>query len=118
MRRQGRKWTDGNGRPDKSEIIIKYIADHPDASVSEIAKALGVSRTTVYKYKDKEFIKMQEKQGSDYLVKLSDGKEVIIEAKQDLSEYDQMRLARLKLYREKLEAEPAEEQSQEGKESN
>ena len=61
---------------------------------------------------------MQEKQGSDHLDKLSDGKEVLIEAEPGLSEYDQMRLARLKLYREKLEAEPAEEQSQGGKESN
>ena len=104
MRRQGRKWTDGNGRPDKSEIIIEYIADHPDASVSEIAKALGVSRTTVYKYKDKKVIKMQEKQGSDHVDKLSDGKEVLIEAEPGLSEYDQMRLARLKKYQKLIES--------------
>ena len=116
------KWRNKEGRPlgsgTKEQVVMRYVEAHPDASVSEIARALRVSRPTVYKYRDKEFVKMQEKQGSDYLVKLSDEKEVIIEAKQDLSEYDQMRLARLKLYREKLEAEPAEEQSQGGKESN
>lgn len=112
------KWRNKNGRPDKREMTIEYIVNHPDASVSEIARALGVSRPTVYKYKDKEFIKMQEKQNCDYLVKLSNGEEVIIEAEPGLSEYDQMRIARLKLYREKLDAKFAEEQSQEGKESN
>ena len=91
---------------------------HPNASVSEIAKALGVSRTTVYKHKDKGMEKMEKNQNCDYLVKLSNGEEVIIEAEPGLSEYDQMRLARLKLYQENLEVEPAEEQSQGGKESN
>ena len=61
---------------------------------------------------------MDRKQRRDYLVKLGNGEEVIIEAEPGLSEYDQMRLARLKMYRENLEAEPAEEKSQEGKESN
>ena len=97
---------------------MRYVEAHPDASVSEIARALGVSRPTVYKYRDKEFVKMQEKQNCDYLVKLSNGEEVIIEAEPGLSEYDQMRLARLKLYQENLAVEPAEEKSQEGKESN
>ena len=61
---------------------------------------------------------MDRKQRRDYLVKLGNGEEVIIEAEPGLSEYDQMRLARLKLYQENLEVEPAEEKSQEGKESN
>ena len=108
------------GRPvgsgTKEEMVMDYIEHHPEASVSEIAKALGVSRPTVYKYR--RYVKMDRKQRRDYLVKLNDGEEVIIEAKPDLSEYDQMRLARLKQYRENLEVEPAEEKSQEGKESN
>lgn len=43
------------GRPldsgTKKELVKKYIKKHPEASVTEIANALGVSRTTVYKWK-------------------------------------------------------------------
>ena len=119
---RGTNWREGNGRPagsgTKEKIIREYVTAHPNASVSEIAKALGVSRTTVYKHKDKGMEKMEKNQNCDYLVKLSNGEEVIIEAEPGLSEYDQMRLARLKLYQENLAVEPAEEKSQEGKESN
>lgn len=51
MKRQGRKWTDGNGRPSKEQEIREYMIAHPDAKVSQVARALGVSRTTVYKFK-------------------------------------------------------------------
>lgn len=51
MKRQGRRWTDGNGRPSKEKEVHDYIVAHPDAKVSEVARALGISRTTVYKFK-------------------------------------------------------------------
>ena len=48
-------WRDGNGRPEGSgtmeERVVSYAAVHPDASVTEISRALGVSRTTVYKWR-------------------------------------------------------------------
>lgn len=48
------KWRNMKGRPEgsgtKEELIRTYIALHPDESVTEIAKALSVSRPTVYKY--------------------------------------------------------------------
>lgn len=43
-------WREGNGRPDKKELVIAFIKSHPEAKVTEIAKALNVSRPTVYKY--------------------------------------------------------------------
>ena len=51
-------WREGNGRPKgspnkehpKRDVIRAYAAEHPDASHSAIAKALGVSRTTVIKW--------------------------------------------------------------------
>lgn len=53
-RQQGKNWREGNGRPKgsgtKEEIVKKYLELHPNATVSEIAKKLKVSRTTVYKY--------------------------------------------------------------------
>ena len=56
MRRLGKTWRDGNGRPKgsknkeckKKEMIIKYVAAHPEANVTEIARTLEVSRPTVY----------------------------------------------------------------------
>ncbi|MCD8062190.1 MAG: hypothetical protein LUE13_07635 [Akkermansiaceae bacterium] len=50
MRRQNKDWRDGNGRPAKDQLIHEYRAAHPEASVSEVAKALGISRPTVYKW--------------------------------------------------------------------
>ena len=56
MRRQGRDWRDGNGRPKGSgtaaEKVAAYRAEHPEASVTEVARALNISRTTVYKWWD------------------------------------------------------------------
>lgn len=51
-------WREGNGRPKgspnkkhpKCDLIRAYASEHPDASHSAIAKALGVSRTTVIKW--------------------------------------------------------------------
>lgn len=103
MKRQGRKWTDGNGRPvgsgTKEELVRKYIQKHPEASVTEIARTLNVSRPTVYKYKESEPMK---KSKIEYAVKLPDGTEISIESEEPLSEYDQMRLARVKAYQNRL----------------
>lgn len=54
----GTNWREGNGRPKgspnkdhpKRDAIRAYAAEHPDASHAAIAKALGVSRTTVIKW--------------------------------------------------------------------
>lgn len=43
-------WINKNGAPAKRDEIRAYAAEHPDASRSAIAKALGVSRTTVVKW--------------------------------------------------------------------
>lgn len=49
-------WREGNGRPKGSgtaeEKVAAYRAKHPEASVTEIAKALKISRPTVYKWWD------------------------------------------------------------------
>lgn len=82
------EWRNKNGRPKgsrnkecrKRELIIDYAATHPEANVTEIAKALGVSRTTVYKYLGEK--KVEEKKQVpkvDYNVKLADGTEILIE---------------------------------------
>ena len=40
----------GAGRPSKQALVIEYKKNHPEASIREIAKALGVSKTTVHKW--------------------------------------------------------------------
>lgn len=41
-----------NGRPDKRNLVIEYIQANPKASVTQISKDLGISRPTVYKYRN------------------------------------------------------------------
>ena len=54
MERQGKKWTDGNGRPKgsgtKEQLVKDYIKENPEDNPTQIARALEISRTTVYKY--------------------------------------------------------------------
>ena len=54
------EWRNINGRPqgsknkqyEKKELVVQYRAEHPDANVTEVARALGISRPTVYKWWD------------------------------------------------------------------
>ena len=50
MKREGKKWTDNNGRPSKESLVKEYIEKNPYDNPTKIAKNLGISRTTVYKY--------------------------------------------------------------------
>lgn len=43
-------WREGNGRPSKEKLVRDYVARHPQESPTQIARALHVSRPTVYKY--------------------------------------------------------------------
>lgn len=43
-------WRNKDGAPRKRDAVRAYAEEHPDANHSQIAKALGVSRTTVVKW--------------------------------------------------------------------
>ena len=43
-------WRNKDGAPTKANLVRDYVLAHPDANHSEIARALGVSRTTVIKW--------------------------------------------------------------------
>lgn len=52
---RGKKdWREGAGRPTGSgtaeQKVREYRSEHPNANVTEVARALGISRTTVYKW--------------------------------------------------------------------
>ena len=64
-----REWINKKGAPKKCVLVRDYAYDHPGANHSEIAKALGVSRTTVVKwlkpgwyFEHKEFVNKRYKE--------------------------------------------------------
>lgn len=48
------EWRKGNGRPSVDQKVAAYRFEHPEASVTEVARALRISRPTVYKWWDAE----------------------------------------------------------------
>lgn len=56
MKRQGKKWTDGNGRPKgsgtKKQTVKEYRKNNPNAKKSQCIKDTGLSKMTVYKWWD------------------------------------------------------------------
>lgn len=53
MKRQGKNWWKGNGRPSLEQNVREYMQAHPDARKCDVARGTGVSKPTVYKYYDK-----------------------------------------------------------------
>lgn len=50
MKKRGQSFKNPEGRPSKEQIVNDYIKDHPTSNPTQIARALGISRPTVYKY--------------------------------------------------------------------
>lgn len=72
------EWREGNGRPRGSGTaeakVQQYRREHPEANVTEVARALGISRPTVYKWWNVHQgirVKIEPSEDvSDFLVKL------------------------------------------------
>lgn len=47
-------WREGNGRKPKQDLVVAYYAEHPTATVRGAAEALGISKSTVQKWKPKQ----------------------------------------------------------------
>jgi len=61
MKRKGMKWDDNNKKQSKEKLVIDYLKENPTVTnKAKIAKELGVSRPTVYKYLNK-MLKAQKK---------------------------------------------------------
>ncbi len=50
MKRQGRKWTDNNGRPSAADKVLHWQFDHPNGKKAECIRETGLSKPTVYKH--------------------------------------------------------------------
>ena len=95
-------WRNKDGRPNKERLVEDYIVAHPEASVTEISKALGVSRPTVYKYMPKkEVVKMENDKGYDFMVKVHHGEDVYL-VTDKVNSYDKMRLERFLEYQKRM----------------
>jgi len=88
-------WRNKNGRPKgsgtKENDVREYMKEHPDASISQIANELHISRSTVYKYKKSLNVVTDRKVDFDYIVKLPNGSEILIE-RDDIYNKDRMKL--------------------------
>ena len=104
MARLKKDWREGNGRPvgsknkknKKKELVMEYIAAHPEANVTEIARETGMSRTTVYKHLPEPETKSTS-QKLDYVITMPGEAEVFIEFN---TEQMEARRERLRLYLE------------------
>lgn len=65
-------WRNTEGRPQGSgtaeQKVAAYRAEHPEASVTEVARALGISRPTVYKWWDAKPVLKQDVSPSKLLL--------------------------------------------------
>ena len=50
MKRQGKKWTDNNGRKSKKDEVISYLLFNQNATKYRCIKETGLDKKTVYKY--------------------------------------------------------------------
>lgn len=50
MKREGRKWDENNGRPDKAQIVLQWRCEHPEGKPKDCIQDTGLSKNTVYKW--------------------------------------------------------------------
>lgn len=72
MRRQGRKWTDGNGRPDKLSVVAEWRSEHSEGTKAECIRETGLSKKTVYCWwEEAGLMNLREYTNKEKMVQLS-----------------------------------------------
>ena len=72
MRRQGRKWTDGNGRPDKLSVVAEWRSEHSEGTKAECIRETGLSKKTVYRWwEEAGLMNLREYTNKEKMVQLS-----------------------------------------------
>lgn len=72
MRRQGRKWTDGNGRPDKLSVVAEWRSEHSEGTKAECIRETGLSKKTVYRWwEEAVLMNLREYTNKEKMVQLS-----------------------------------------------
>lgn len=72
MRRQGRKWTDGNGRPDKLSVVAEWRSEHSEGTKAECIRETGLSKKTVSRWwEEAGLMNLREYTNKEKMVQLS-----------------------------------------------
>ena len=67
-----KNWRDGNGRPDKSQIVINWRVAHPDGTKAECIRETGLSTPTVYSWWKKiDWVELRSSMNRENMVQLS-----------------------------------------------
>lgn len=67
-----KNWRDGNGRPDKSQIVINWRVAHPDGTKAECIRETGLSKPTVYSWWKKiDWVELRSSMNRENMVQLS-----------------------------------------------
>ena len=101
QRRNGTKWDDKNGRKPKEKLVRDYAAIHPEQSITEIARALNISRPTVYKYLGKGEKTVKKENTAEVNVDFMTADGILIERAEKTDKERQ--LERMMAYRDMLE---------------
>lgn len=85
--RKGTKWDDNNGRKNKEIIVREWQVNNPTGSKADCIRGTKLSKPTVYKWWKEELHmtdkKKKENIGVDYIVKSTDGTEILVEKKRE-----------------------------------
>ncbi len=104
-------WRNKSGRPEgsknkdnlKKKEILEYKEKHPKASVTEIAREVGVSRPTVYKYlENKKYKRMTNEKEYEKNKDIEGGSQIYISTENQTPEMIEERKQRLRAYYDAL----------------
>lgn len=59
MKRQGKNWRDGNGRPNKADIVYRWRKNNPTGQKADCIRGTGLDKKTVYKWWQNAEAKLQ-----------------------------------------------------------
>ena len=107
---QGRPQGSKNKDNPKKKEILDYIKEHPEATVTEVAREVGASRTTVYKYlEDKRYKRMTNEEEYEKYKDIEGGSQIYISTEKQTPEMIEARKQRLRAYYEALTGAKKEE---------
>jgi len=95
------EWRNKDGAPTKEKLVRDYAANHPEQSITEIARALNISRPTVYKYLGKGEKTVKKENTAEVNVDFMTADGILIERAEKTDKEKQ--LERMMAYRDMME---------------
>ena len=107
----GTNWREGNGRKTKQQEILEWRNLHPDGKKAECIRDTGLSKPTVYKWWENN--QDLKKRQPDFLNRMPDGRDSIIERHEIGKGVEQKQKQRLREYQKRLEKSKVAQQQKE-----